>query len=290
MEARRPIPLVSLDNGWDYQNQHVQPNMDAGAFISGKSVLLLAGPAKLEELTGAADLSKQIVGDGLRKLYMLGVAQQFSFNQALPSQEIHEIGSERSYFIRARTAFSATIGKVLYNGPNLLRSLYAYSPFQYAGVSQQYAHVPILSEFTQQNGYSAVDSLKGIRINELPGYGDLWINGKSDLFNYPFGLGVLFADTTGELLGAMYIEDAFIQGHSMSIGATSTIIMESASLRFDKIRPIRIKVKVNESREEETRDAPSVVAKGGGSRQEGPGGQVLGDSSNSGSSMASNTA
>lgn len=264
---RRPIDLVSLGHGWDYQNQHVQPNMDSGAFVSGKSVLLLAGPAKLEELTGAADLSTQVNGDSLQKLYMLGVAQQFSFNQALPSQEIHEIGSERSYFIRARTAFSASIGKVLYNGPNLLRSLYAYSPFQFqspGGEAQALQHEPILNQFMSQDGYSITESMKGIKIQELPGYGDLWLNGKSDLFNYPFGLGVLFADASGELLGAMYIEDAFVQGHSMSVGATSTIIMESASIRFDKIRPIRLSVKVDETREIESRDRPSFVKSTGG--------------------------
>ncbi len=239
--------LTTLGDGWDYQNDHVQNEIQAGSFVSGKSTLLMAGPAKLGELSGSALGSAlgsdvKLAGTALDKLYPIGLAQQFGFNQALPSQEVHEIGSERSYFMKARTSYSATIGTVFYNGPNILRSLYAYSPFALRnGGGNPNDFQPILKDFA--TGYQNFPTLANKDFGELPGYGNIWLNGKSDLFSYPFGLAVLFADTSGKLVTAIYIEDAYIQGHNMSIGATSTIIMESCTIRFDRIKPIKMEIK-----------------------------------------------
>lgn len=255
------IKLVDFTKGWDFQNRHVQPNIDTGAFISGKSVLLLSGPSRVEELVASAEGSNAIgtnIGssNSMNMLYPIGVVQQFQFSSASPRQEIHEIGSDRPYFIRARTAYSASIGHVFYNGPNLLRALYAYAPFEYKGGNKE-AFKPIIP--IQSNGYRNVESLKNKSFTELPGTTDHWLNLASDLFDYPFGLVVIFADTTQDVISAHYLEDCFINGSGLSVGATSSIIMESASLRFARIVPIKLSVKLKESLTDETNDQPSVV-------------------------------
>lgn len=257
------IKLVDFTKGWDFQNRHVQPSIDTGAFISGKSVLILSGPSRIEELVSSAGGANAVGTDlgestGLNKLYPIGVTQQFQFSAAAPRQELHEIGSDMPYFIRARTAYSASIGHVFYNGPNLLRSLYAYAPFKYAGGVES-AYKPIIE--AGNKGYQNVESLKDKSFMELPGTTDHWLNLKSDLFDYPFGLAIVFADTTQDVISAHYLEDCFINGSGLSVGATSTIIMESASLRFARIVPVKLSVQIRQDITDKTNDEPSTVSR-----------------------------
>jgi len=78
------------------------------------------------------------------------------------------------------------------------------------------------------------------KVKESPGDDYFFINLASDMFNQGAGLAIYFKDSHMQLIGAMYLEDCYIQGHQMNIGSGSVLIMEGVSMQFDRAVPIRV--------------------------------------------------
>lgn len=221
-------------SNWDFLNYHVQQEMIGGQFVSAESTLVAAGPPKLS----SSDSS----------VYPVGLLETVGLQQNKQLQRIFEIGSSRSYFIPGRCIGSLTIGRTFYFGPSLLRVLYAYysddaslsngEAFGVAGVPETLSidgmdvPNPAAQLLTPPTG------LHKLRRN--PGSDYFFIDLASDLFSQPTGLAIYFKDMNYTSVGAMYLEDNYVQGHQMTISSGSVLVMEGASMQYDRIVPIKM--------------------------------------------------
>lgn len=247
----RPQATTSFNN-WDFHNHHVQSELLGGEFVSAETTLIAAGPPRLTDITGGpgGDDSTIDVPDEGDMVFPIGVLENVGVSQSKQLQRIFEIGSSRSYFIPGRTIGSITLGRVLYHGPSLLKVLYAHYK-QKVGTFK-----------LNDKGIGAKISVGGVeipdpnatllelpalqkelhRVKYSPGFDDLWMNLASDIFNQPTGMAIYFRNQLDMTVGAVYLEECYVQGHQMSISSGSVLIMEGVSLQFDRVRPIRMQL------------------------------------------------
>jgi len=226
-------------SNWDFYNSRVERDVSGGQFVSAESTLIAAGTPELSGNTGA-NASAVPAADSV---YPIGLLESFGIQQSKQLQKIFEIGSSRAYFIPGRVIGALNLGRTYYFGPSLLRVLYAYYKADAAGDVQ--FTVDGAAELTLPNGQKIpnpktplIPGAQAVRINRNPGVGHFFIDLASDLFSLPIGLGVFFKDLQNNSLGAMYIEQCYVQGHQFSVSSGSVLIMEGASLQYDRIEPI----------------------------------------------------
>ena len=233
--------MADLTN-WQFHSMHVETNQVQTRAIAADSTLLAGGPPFLSNL-GALDARPKLLSEaGIQLdeqlgtstrteemntssdiLMPMGLTEQFTLTQNKQTQRIFEIGSSRSYIIPGRTIQALNLGRIFFNGPSLLRILY--------GVYQD-----VGGSFSGSVESYTIE----VDLQLKAGYGQFLINLGSDLFNYPFGLGVFLRDQSGRWYGAYYCEYAFVNGYSMSISSGSILLVEGATAQFDTIRPIDI--------------------------------------------------
>ena len=234
---------TSLSN-WKFWEQHVQNDMPGGNFINAATVLVAAGPPRLNQagFTGAQANSNLA--------FPIGVVENFGLNQNKMIQKMFEIGSKRSYHIPGRTVGTFTIGRVLYWGPSLLRVLYAYYPSS----KMQKGGAGAWPLSNSENSSEKDLNQNTPQVLDLAGYGasqenpstvaaensDFFINLASDLFDHPLGLMIYLRDAEDEPYGAFYLEDCYLQAHSFNINASSVLVAEGTSAQYDRLVPINI--------------------------------------------------
>lgn len=243
--ASNQTPAASTLAGWKFHDQHIQANQLTTTAISAESTLIAGGPPLLEQLrdTNAAeavlapaglqpgpggeeatDVSPQLSTKG-DIVFPIGMLETAAIQQNKQVQRIFEIGSARSYFIPGRTIQGLNFGRIFFNGPSLLRCLYAV-----------YKDANALTQFGELTEGLFIEH----KSEQSPGYGHFLINLQSDLFNQAFGVGFFFKDQKGRWYGAFYCEMAFIVGHQLSISAGSVLLVEGVTAQFDTVRPIDI--------------------------------------------------
>ena len=223
---------------WNFNTDHVQPDFRGGQFASAESTLVAAGPPKLA----------QAAGGGENTVYPIGLLENIGIQQSKQLQRVFEIGSSRSYFIPGRVIGSVNLGRVFYYGPSLLRVIYAYYKNNENGIAigDSVGRVDVGTENERTNPNNALINLNDItteslhKVNQSPGDDYFFCNLASDMFNQGTGLAIYFKDSNSNLIGAMYLEDSYIQGHQINISSGSVLIMEGASLQFDRCLPIRV--------------------------------------------------
>lgn len=233
-------------NNWDFHNHHVQAELLGGEFVSAETTLIAAGPPRLTDIgNGDSDIA---VDEG-DMVYPIGVLENVGLSQSKQLQRIFEIGSSRSYFIPGRTIGSITLGRVLYHGPSLLKTLYAH-------YKQSVGDIRFMNEVAKTMNVGGVEvpnpnatllSLPALqaelhRVKDNPGYDDMWFNLASDIFNQPTGMCIYFRNQMDVTVGAVYLEECYVQGHQVSISSGSVLVMEGVSLQFEKLRPIRMQL------------------------------------------------
>lgn len=247
----RPQATTSFNN-WDFHNHHVQEELMGGEFISAETTLIAAGPPRLTDITGGPGGDDQTIDtpDEGDMVFPIGVLENVGLSQSKQLQRIFEIGSSRSYFIPGRTIGSITLGRVLYHGPSLMKVLYAHYKQSATDAKFQLNHTG-KGATVDVGGVAVPDPNATLlelpelqrqlhRVQFTPGYDDLWLNLASDIFNQPTGLAIYFRNQLDMTVGAIYLEECYIQGHQMSISSGSVLVMEGVSLQFDMLRPIRI--------------------------------------------------
>lgn len=249
----RPAATTSFNN-WDFHNHHVQSELLGGEFVSAETTLIAAGPPRLTDITGgsAADPGALDTIDEGDMVFPIGVLENVGLSQSKQLQRIFEIGSTRSYFIPGRTIGSVTLGRVLYHGPSLMKVLYAHYKQSAGDAAFQFNH----------RGKGATINIGGVnvpdpnatmldlpllqqqlhRVRYNPGFDDLWLNLASDIFNQPTGLAIYFRNQLDMTIGAIYLEECYIQGHQLSVSSGSVLLMEGVSLQFETVRPIRMQL------------------------------------------------
>jgi len=228
---------------WDFYNYHVQQDLKGGQFVSAESTLVAAGPPRFED--AGANLNNLDV-------FPIGLLESVAIQQNKQLQRIFEIGSVRSYFIPGRTIGSLSIGRTFYFGPSLLRVLFAYykqdgNPNQINIGSKPANTAPIVIDgITVPDPDAALldgadpTTLHTLRRN--PGHDYFIIDLMSDLFAQPTGMCIYFKDANANSVGAFYLNEAYVQGHQMTVSSGSVLIMEGVSMQFDSISPIKVLV------------------------------------------------
>lgn len=234
------MPTTSYSN-WDFHNFHVQQDLKGGQFVSAESTLVAAGPPRIDDGVGATTTSTESV-------YPIGMLESVGIQQNKQLQRIFEIGSTRSYFIPGRTIGSISIGRTFYFGPSLLRVLYAYyrqtdSQPVPIGTKEPGATLTIDGQVVPDPEaalLAAVDAASLHEVKRSPGDDYFWIDLASDVFAQPTGLAIYFKDANDTSVGAIYLEDNYVQAHQMSVSSGSVLVMEGVSMQYDRIRPIKV--------------------------------------------------
>lgn len=247
-------PATTSINNWDFHNLHVQQELGGGEFVSAETTLVAAGPPRMSDLGAASGLGVEVdVGSAAAEelAFPIGLLENVGLSQSKQLQRIFEIGSSRSYFIPGRVVGSVTLGRVLYHGPSLLKVLYAYysqasgSLFNFLNKAKGTPMtvsgkiVPDPDAKLLELG-SLQDTLHDVKMR--PGFDDFYLNLASDLFNQPTGLLFYFRNANDETVGSVYLEECHLQGHQLSVSSGSVLIMEGASMQFDRLIPVKMRV------------------------------------------------
>ena len=235
---------------WDFNNFHVQAGLSGGKFIGAHSTLIAAAPPKLK-LAGIVDTSNKSVDDLLQEFnvnsgkveskrasssvfaWPIGVCENVGIGQNKQLTRLFEIGSRRSYFIVGRNIVNLSLARTMYDGPNLLRALYAYWP------------VALLPTGAEKQNVAQLLATQGIanrfpQVQRTAGYADFFINLDSDLFDNPFGLFLMFFDSRKDPYGALFVEDCYIQNHQFGVSSQANLVGEGVTVQGDQLLPVNI--------------------------------------------------
>jgi len=226
---------------WNFSTAHVQQDLKSGQFASAETTLVAAGPPRLSQAKNPLDTRGTV--------YPIGLLENIGLGQSKQIQRIFEIGSSRSYFVPGRVIGSVNLGRVFYYGPSLLRALYAYYKNDNDGIYIGMGDPVMIGEGTpdvRRNPYESLITLEELQaisthdVKMSPGEDYFFINLASDMFNQGTGIAVYFKDSNNNLIGAIYLEDCYVQGHNMGVSSGAVIIMEGVSMQFDRLVPIRV--------------------------------------------------
>lgn len=238
---------------WNWAAEHVQAELVNGEYISAESTLLLAGPSRLEYLVGANSTIESVKSN----LYPIGLVQNFMMAQNRFLTRLFEIGSKRAYFVTGRLAANFQVNRVLFFGPSLMRLLYSLAPGRSQG-RQGFGgnDFKFIRQGTTGSSLESANLVTPQLYKDLfpdrylltPGYGgnqnednrDFFINLASDLFQIPFGISVIFKDAKNRPYGACYLQDCYIEAHSMGIDANNVVIAEGVNGQFDQVAPVQL--------------------------------------------------
>lgn len=217
---------------WNFRTQHVQRELESQDFINAHTVLICAGPPRIVSpgnLVGVPEPATQRLQASY--LFPIGVVENMTIVSNRQIQILFEIGSKRQFYIPGRVVPQISLARTLFHGPNILRALYSYYPADL---------LPGRVRDLVQSSPAAFKELLSSRIQEVPGYMDLFVNLNSDLFDRPFGLLMIMKDDCNRPYGSFYLENAFINNHQMSINASSTLVAEGVTIQFERIVPVDI--------------------------------------------------
>ena len=122
--------MAATITNWRPYSQKIDNSsgLGEGRFASGAFTMIAAGPPRLAAIGGStAAAAAASTGAGPANFALpIGVVQNFNLAHNKNFARFWELGSERSYFIAGRTVAQAGFSRVLYNGPSLLRMMYAF--------------------------------------------------------------------------------------------------------------------------------------------------------------------
>jgi hypothetical protein len=131
---------------------------------------------------------------------------------------LFEVGSNRSFFTRGKSAPTLSLSKVLADQKNILAAL------------SQAAYRPPMA-IDGQRSPGAADS-------------DVMMNLGSEFFSVPFGLLLVMktrgggADGYGKTLSAMYLEYCMFSGYAFQVASQQPVIAENINIEFDRPVPV----------------------------------------------------
>ena len=251
-------------NNWNFNDQHVQQNLNGGDFIGSHTIILCAtAPNQAALVNGGSGITGRVANtvssdrfsdydeevsldsatDGIA--IPLGVVSDIGINQQRQINKIYEIGSKLSYTVSARTNINLSLSRVMYHGPNLLRMLYAYYPESLLGGSGNALRDMAKYNDSKMAGI-ALDADFASRlpsIDELAGYDNIFLNAASDLFSQPIGLVMYIKDNIGDDVAAVFFEDCNLVTHQFGVSQNSVVVAEAVQMTADKITPVKVNVR-----------------------------------------------
>jgi hypothetical protein len=222
--------MASITN-WQPYTQKVDNSsaLGEGRFASGAFTMIAAGPPRLSSVGGAAGAAASV---GNKNWALpIGIVQSFNLAHNKAFARFWELGSERSYFISGRTVAQAGFGRVLYNGPSILRMMYSF-------YDDQIPPTLIPTFGVDPNIAGTVANQHDVKIP--PGFENIYLNLASDLFSQPCGLLVYLKDSNETTLAAFYLEETYIPSHSIATDAQGVVVQEQVSLQPERVVPIAV--------------------------------------------------
>lgn len=216
--------------GWNPMQHYVQNGLVDGRFMAGGLTMLAAGPPRLNQLAASHSAAQASSTGESDIVYPLGITQNINLQQNKQFMRVWELGSERSYWIGGRTTGTISLSRVYYDGPSLLRVLYAYYQDVVGDVKVPWVF-PNVGAANMANPHDVIIP---------PGYENLYINLASDLFNQPIGLMMYMRNSNLDTVGAVYLEACVIPNLSFATDAQGTIVQESCGLQFERIVPVNV--------------------------------------------------
>ena len=137
-----------------------------------------------------------------------------------------EVGSYRAFFIPGKVIPAISLGRVYMHGPSLLRAMYAY---------YQDLLAPTVIPAMFPNNARVVNPHNTII---PPGFENIFLNLQSDMFRQPVGMLMYMQDSNDQTLGAIYMEQCYVQGYNTGWDSSSIVINESASVQCERLTPI----------------------------------------------------
>lgn len=237
-------------SNWKYANNHVEGDIENGEYLASPSTIVMAGPSELTMIDPTNETGD--VTSTLDTLYPIGMLDSISLGQNRQLQQIYEIGSLRSYSVSGRTFCTFTGNRILFYGPSLLRLYYAMAPTaKMHGSNQLYyvdnattpgtavSEVPAYSSAWFQNDLQIPAGYGGVP-NSQRDNKDFFINLASDLFSKPFGMCLLFRDANNRSYGALYMENCYVETHSIMVNANNIVIAEGSNGRCERFLPVQV--------------------------------------------------
>jgi hypothetical protein len=220
MPVQKKYAASTLSN-WNFRQFHL--NVDRGGknqgqFMTPEATLIAAGPARLEDLSGAA-LEKLVIP--------IAITDNVSVNQNKMLQQIFEVGSRRSYFVSGHTTGTVALARPMFNGPSLMRVL--------TGATQD---TEGLDNDAGMDVISGGDPA-GRQFNDET-EATFYINLQAEIFDRPTGLMVYMIDQRNVPYGAFYIEDCNINAHGFGVASQAMTVVENVSMMFDRVVPVAV--------------------------------------------------
>lgn len=224
---------------WDFFNRNVQSGLTEGQFMAAQYTMIAAGPPNLAYLsdTNPSNDDAGVGENGSAVVFPMGCSQRFGINQTRQHARVWEIGSERSYWISGRAVGQITLGRIVYHGPNLLRSLYAY----YSTTPDPETLYPFPSLMGDSPEIEEANKNRNPhKISISPGHKNIFLNLASDLFAQTIGLLIYFKDSNDESVYACYAENCVIPTHSLGLDAGGTVMQENVQMQFERLQPVHL--------------------------------------------------
>lgn len=199
--------------GWDWKSTYVDSlNSDGYERFSQYSAtpdttVMYAGPARFTGLSGDSSI-----------LMPIGLADNIAIQSNPSLARLFEIGSNRSFFTRGKTASAISFGRMLADQKNILAAL------------SQNSYQPLTIP-TSQAGPDSPNP-------------NIMMNIDSEYFAVPFGLMLVMktrgGGTAGEgnVLTAVYLEYCMFSNYSFQIASASPVVVESVGIEFDRFLPV----------------------------------------------------
>jgi hypothetical protein len=131
---------------------------------------------------------------------------------------LFEIGSNRSFFTRGKSAPVLSLSKILADQKNILAAL-------------------------SQAAYRPLQPIDGSNAPGAEG-SQVMMNLDSEYFSVPFGLLLVMktrhggSDGYGKVLSAIYLESCMFEGYSFQIASQTPVVQENIQVQYDRTVPV----------------------------------------------------
>lgn len=207
------IENTGFSLGFDFKGSYVSSLAEDGYerfsqfSASPDSTLLFAGPARFSGLSnGASDLIP------------IGLVDNIAYQNGAQLMRLFEIGSNRSFFTRGKSAPVLSMSKLLADQANILAAL-------------------------SQAAYRPAMAVDGERAPGAEG-SSIMMNLDSEYFAVPFGLLMVMktrggnTDGYGKALAALYLEYCMFESYSFQVASQQPVIAENISIQYDRPVPV----------------------------------------------------
>lgn len=216
----------------DYRKQFVENMTDATDYATADTSLVLSTVPFLQ------------VGDSFTNipLYPVGVTQQFSYNEGLPSQPLAEVGSSRRIIASGTASGSGSISRLIMHGNSLVAALYRPTLIWIKECDS-------LQDVLDRIAGSDKEWIQGLNAQTL----DLWSTDTTEyvdrvisaggmnslLYKIPFGMVEVKRDVRQRVVAINFLEQCLLMGDQSGLSAGQFQLMDSMSFNYERKRPLK---------------------------------------------------